>query len=818
MQPGPGLSLGLIAPILWVPILAMAAPQPEPIDLTSPPPAEDGIEQTTPRLTNCTICLGSMSEDPGAEPIFTWPGCRHMLHLACTANLRAHNQNPSCPACRHPWNQNTDAHFHDLCATHGVLIPDPASRRHPTARNNGAPAPPPHVLPLCCNRLILADPAHAHEDQAWRELPERHTQWARHLQHTTGDCIPEWTCLRCNARGTQEWQTLVQPLRRVQPVPWQQLHQILFDLQDVQNGGRLTAAEANAPATLAQAARHLPPATQIHLPCAFDQVTDSSGYIPATVQEALLNTYLGDHHAGLLADQWRQPRPSHTLGATHAEQRPQSAEAAEPDFAAATGPERHPTPTAHHQAQPGGPNPPSSLNSRRARKGAARGPTGLTAETLGLVLDDEQTRHSFVAVAANEISRAISLGRIVALQKPNGGVRGIEVPQANRWQKAALQAVQQQLQPGETLFAFLDYVYTIMPPARVRPVYDLLAHHSNSTAAKPESGTRPASCPPTWADSVEAFGSATAACQQKSKASWSLGTPQYQHQHRLLLLFSASPRCNYQLRMLPPHDTQHFAAHHDAAVAACLTQLLDAAPLPAPALGTAHRPLHMGGLGLTSAVATATSAYWASWADVLPVLQAQAPQHAAAIHHMLTNPPEATPGIQTAIHSAEQLRQLGWEPPDWRQLLAREAVPDPSHDFAGPTLGGGWQHTAARACQRTHRHRHWTPEAKHCLNPKPGPMPVGPSPRFHTTPPPHTQHRCSEFFCSAACGFPYCRCRRALDFLGDHRAACPQSGILRSRGVPLEHESAAKREHASPPIPGWQISTCSTSPGKMTGA
>ena len=35
-----------------------------------------------------------------------------------------------------------------------------------------------------------------------------------------------------------------------------------------------------------------------------------------------------------------------------------------------------------------------------------------------------------------------------------------------------------------------------------------------------------------------------------------------------------------------------------------------------------------------------------------------------------------------------------------------------------------------------------------------------------------------------------CRCRRALDPLGDHRAACPRSGALRSRGTPLERAAA----------------------------
>ena len=35
-----------------------------------------------------------------------------------------------------------------------------------------------------------------------------------------------------------------------------------------------------------------------------------------------------------------------------------------------------------------------------------------------------------------------------------------------------------------------------------------------------------------------------------------------------------------------------------------------------------------------------------------------------------------------------------------------------------------------------------------------------------------------------------CRCRRPLDPLGDHRAACAQSGVLRARGGPLERAAA----------------------------
>ena len=36
----------------------------------------------------------------------------------------------------------------------------------------------------------------------------------------------------------------------------------------------------------------------------------------------------------------------------------------------------------------------------------------------------------------------------------------------------------------------------------------------------------------------------------------------------------------------------------------------------------------------------------------------------------------------------------------------------------------------------------------------------------------------------------FCRCRRPLDPLGDHRAACAQSGVLRARRGPLERASA----------------------------
>lgn len=66
----------------------------------------------------------------------------------------------------------------------------------------------------------------------------------------------------------------------------------------------------------------------------------------------------------------------------------------------------------------------------------------------------------------------------------------------------------------------------------------------------------------------------------------------------LLLLYTASPRCNYLLRLLTPAQTAAFAQDHDLEVSRCLTQLLQTNELPVDALARAHLPLAMGGLGL----------------------------------------------------------------------------------------------------------------------------------------------------------------------------------------------------------------------------
>lgn len=137
----------------------------------------------------------------------------------------------------------------------------------------------------------------------------------------------------------------------------------------------------------------------------------------------------------------------------------------------------------------------------------------------------------------------------------------------------------------------------------------------------------------------------------------------------LLLLFTASPRCNYLLRLLPPELTRQFAQDHDAAVTTCLAQLLDDPRLPATAIARAHLPLSQGGLGLYPASHAAAPAFWASWADALPVLQQQAPAFAATLQHQLAHHSDV-PHLQAAQQARECLEQQGWNPPTWDELLS----------------------------------------------------------------------------------------------------------------------------------------------------
>ena len=72
-------------------------------------------------------------------------------------------------------------------------------------------------------------------------------------------------------------------------------------------------------------------------------------------------------------------------------------------------------------------------NLRIARRGAAGGPSGMTSEHLRPLLEHHEDMTRFWrfaqdlarAAVLDDIVELVRLGRMTALQKPNGGVRGI---------------------------------------------------------------------------------------------------------------------------------------------------------------------------------------------------------------------------------------------------------------------------------------------------------------------------------------------------------------------------------------------------------
>ena len=95
-----------------------------------------------------------------------------------------------------------------------------------------------------------------------------------------------------------------------------------------------------------------------------------------------------------------------------------------------------------------------SRNLRSSRRGAAAGPSGMTMEHLRPLLGDARSLHSFFLVA-EQLARAqvpdgvvdlVRLGRLTALTKPDGGVRGIVAGDVVR--RLVARTMSQQLGPA----------------------------------------------------------------------------------------------------------------------------------------------------------------------------------------------------------------------------------------------------------------------------------------------------------------------------------------------------------------------------------
>ena len=164
----------------------------------------------------------------------------------------------------------------------------------------------------------------------------------------------------------------------------------------------------------------------------------------------------------------------------------------------------------------------------------------------------------------------------------------------------------------------------------------------------------------------------------------------------LLLVHCAQARANFLIR----------AINHARRLWWCLGQVLgtDLEQCEARMRDVATLALVLGGLGLRSAARTSQSAFWASWADAIPMVGARHPEVASQlVRHLEGNPDPPT--LAAAEHAARAFSGiLGFELPSWRSLLLGAGPTARAPDTFEPgTQRQGWQHEASSRTEESFR-------------------------------------------------------------------------------------------------------------------
>ena len=113
-------------------------------------------------------------------------------------------------------------------------------------------------------------------------------------------------------------------------------------------------------------------------------------------------------------------------------------------------------------------------------------------------------------------------------------------------------------------------------------------------------------------------------------------------------------------------------------------------------------PMRMGGLGLQSAQRMAEPAYWASWADALPMLAKRLPNVSQNIVHHLVGE-EGTGCLVELARAAANLDHQGFVGrPSWEDLR-RGTRPPPRGESEPGECHHGWQYYASSTSEDHHR-------------------------------------------------------------------------------------------------------------------
>ena len=180
----------------------------------------------------------------------------------------------------------------------------------------------------------------------------------------------------------------------------------------------------------------------------------------------------------------------------------------------------------------------------------------------------------------------------------------------------------------------------------------------------------------------------------------------------LLLFYCAVPRANHLLRMLPPSISAEYAEMHDDGVFEVLGHILGSPVLTETEKlrirKIASLPGHMGGLGLRDARRTAPAAYFAAWADALPMICERDPEFGNGLVLDLLRAEGGPVGDQSsciaeAAQARVRLNRADYFPecPTWLQLQDGVRPPQIQNPEPGEWQRG-WQFFASRACEKFH--------------------------------------------------------------------------------------------------------------------
>jgi hypothetical protein len=409
-------------------------------------------------------------------------------------------------------------------------------------------------------------------------------------------------------------------------------------------------------------------------------------------------------------------------------------------------------------------------------------------------------------------------------------------------QADALAHAQSQLQEGDVIFSFLDDIYVITTRARAAEVYQTVAESIESQAGvrsnlgkleawSPSGGPAPPGLatisPTSWKGDLP----------ERENGILVLGVPvglpafiatkaeaRMTEERRLLesiprmpdlqcawalLLYSAVPRANHFLRLLPPSLAQSYARAHDMEIRLCLAALLqlqEAPLLPGGATArVASMPIRLGGLGLRSAERTSPGAYWAAWADVLPMVQQRHPEVSdRLVGDLGLGDLAMSPSLREATQAGRLLDRHGMqERPSWRDLQGG-ARPRAHRDSEDERLEPGewtkgWQYMACIALETFNREQLLLPSlrpahqahVRSCSGPGAGHWLLALPTRPELTMQPEIfqtalRRRLRLHLQVGPARCPGRFCNRRLDPLGDHSASCALAGNLQRRAKPLE--------------------------------